>query len=197
VSIVTESNVTKIASQHGQHSKVYMRAPGETVTGIVEYTIGQTRPGQVLVARTRRGICAILFGEDTYELVADLSKHLPQAVLMRDDAAMFAVTQQVTEFIEAPFALFDAPLDIGGTLLQQQVWQALREIPAGQTLSYSDMASRIGRPESVRAVAGACAGNAIAVAIPCHRAVRNDGAISGYRWSSDRKEQLLRLEAQA
>jgi AraC family transcriptional regulator of adaptative response/methylated-DNA-[protein]-cysteine methyltransferase len=194
---LSENNVAKSPCQRSQHSKVYMRGPGEAVTGIVEYAIGQSQLGQVLVARTQRGICAILFGDDTQELVSDLSTRLPQAVLRRDELTMSTVMQHVIEFIEAPFGTLDAPLDIGGTLFQQLVWQALREIPAGQTLSYSAVASKIGRPGSVRAVGSACAANAIAVAIPCHRVLRNDGAISGYRWGVDRKEELLRLETQA
>jgi AraC family transcriptional regulator of adaptative response/methylated-DNA-[protein]-cysteine methyltransferase len=187
----------KVQNQRSQHSKIYMRAPREVVTGTVEYSIGRSQLGQVLVARTERGICAILFGENTQELVADLSARLPQASLKHADMAMSAVMRQVAAFIEAPFGAFDAPLDIGGTLFQQQVWQALRDIPAGKTSSYSEVASRIGRPASVRAVAGACAANAVAIAIPCHRVVRNDGTISGYRWGIDRKEELLRVEAKA
>jgi AraC family transcriptional regulator of adaptative response/methylated-DNA-[protein]-cysteine methyltransferase len=193
----TEKNVAETVARHSQHSKIYMRAPGEVVTGIVEYAIGQTKFGRILVARTQRGICAILFGEDKYELVEDLSKHLPESILTRDDAAMSAVIQQVVEFIEAPIGVFDAPLDIGGTLFQQQVWQTLREIPVGQTFSYADVASKIGRPGSVRAVAGACAANVIAIAIPCHRVVRTDGSLSGYRWGTELKAQLLRTETHA
>jgi AraC family transcriptional regulator of adaptative response/methylated-DNA-[protein]-cysteine methyltransferase len=194
---VVKNTPCKAPSQRSQHSKIYMRTPGEAVTETVEYAIGQARLGQILVARTEHGICAILFGEEPLELVRDLSTRLPKASLQREDMAMFSVMQQVTKFMEGPFGVFDAPLDVGGTFFQQQVWLALRDVPAGKTLSYSEVASRIGRPGSVRAVAGACAANAIAVAIPCHRVVRNDGTISGYRWGIERKEELLRVEATA
>lgn len=193
----TKNVEAKTATQHGQQSNAYMRTPGESVTGNVEYAIKQTKLGQILVATTSHGICAILFGDDQHELVENLSKHLPDAILRRDDATIQPATEKVVKFIEAPFGVFDAPLDIGGTLFQQQVWRALREIPAGQTLSYADVALKIGRPTAVRAVAGACAANAIAVAIPCHRVVRNDGTISGYRWGTQLKMQLLGMEAQA
>jgi AraC family transcriptional regulator of adaptative response/methylated-DNA-[protein]-cysteine methyltransferase len=194
---VTINSVATTVHQHNQHSKVYRRAPGEVVTGTVEYAFGRSVFGQILVARTQRGICAILFGEDEYELVEDLSKHFPKATLIRDGAAMSGIIKQVVEFIEVPNGVFTAALDIGGTSFQQQVWQFLREIPPGQTFSYSDVASKLGRPGSVRAVGGACAANAIAIAIPCHRVVRNDGSISGYRWGIELKKQLLRMEASA
>lgn len=181
----------------GARSKIYMRAPGTMIKDRVTYAVTDTALGQILVARTTRGICAILFGSDTGALARDLATQIPNAELVADEIALSQTLNEVRDFVEAPFGTFDAPLDIGGTLFQQQVWQALREIPAGTTASYADVAAHIGRPEAVRAVANACAANVLAVAIPCHRVVRNDGSLSGYRWGVERKRELLRMEANA
>lgn len=142
------------------------------------------------------GICAILLGDDAQRLVQDLQDKFPNAELIGGDAQYEALMAQVVGLIEAPENGLALPLDIRGTAFQQRVWQALRAIPVGETVSYADIARRIGAPKAVRAVAGACAANVLAVAIPCHRVVRNDGALSGYRWGVERKQALLEKEAQ-
>ena len=161
----------------------------------IRFAIGQCTLGAILVAQSARGICAILMGDDADELARDLQDRFPRADLIGGDAAFEQLVAQVVGFVEAPGLGLDLPLDVRGTAFQQRVWQALREIPAGQTASYSEVARRIGAPKAVRAVASACAANALAVAIPCHRVVRNDGGLSGYRWSVERKRALLELEA--
>ncbi|MEO5923707.1 MAG: bifunctional DNA-binding transcriptional regulator/O6-methylguanine-DNA methyltransferase Ada [Bryobacteraceae bacterium] len=155
----------------------------------IRFAVGECSLGLVLVARTERGICAILMGDVTEALETDLRARFPKANVLRSGEIADAV-----RLIETPQAGLDLPLDIRGTAFQLRVWQALREIPAGRTLSYTEVAEKIGSPKSVRAVAGACAANAIAVAIPCHRVVRGDGSLSGYRWGVDRKRALLERE---
>jgi AraC family transcriptional regulator of adaptative response/methylated-DNA-[protein]-cysteine methyltransferase len=149
------------------------------------------------VAQSDRGVCAILLGDDPGELARDLQDRFPRANLIGGDGEFEQLVAKVVGFVEAPGIGLDLPLDVRGTAFQQRVWQALREIPAGQTASYTDVANRIGAPNSARAVAQACAANALAVAIPCHRVVRNDGGLSGYRWSVERKRALLERETQA
>ena len=161
----------------------------------IRFAVGECSLGSILVAQSERGVCAILLGDDPGKLVRDLQDRFPRANLIGGDAEFERLVSKVVGFIEAPALGLDLPLDIRGTAFQQRVWQALREIPAGSTASYADIADRIGAPNSVRAVARACAANALAVAIPCHRVVRNDGALSGYRWGVDRKRALLKREA--
>ena len=163
---------------------------GETI----RFAVGACALGAILVAATPRGICAITLGDDPDQLVRVLQDRFPQAALAGGDAAFEAMVAQVVGLVEAPGQAFDLPLDIRGTAFQQRVWQALRAIPAGQTASYTDIAAKVGAPAAVRAVAQACAANALAVAIPCHRVVRSDGALSGYRWGVERKAALLRRE---
>ncbi len=151
--------------------------------------------GDILVAESEKGICAILLGDDASILLQDLQDKFPQAELIGGDAQFEKRVSEVIGFIEAPEIGLNLPLDIRGTAFQQRVWQALRDIPAGTTVSYTDIAQRIGSPKAVRAVAGACAANMLAVAIPCHRVVRNDGALSGYRWGIERKRTLLNKES--
>ena len=153
------------------------------------------RAGAILVAQSARGICAIALGDDPETLLRDLQDRFPQARLIGGDAAFEALVARVIGFVEAPGIGLELPLDIRGTAFQERVWQALRQVPPGQTVSYAEIARRIGRPKSVRAVAQACAANQIAVAIPCHRVVRSDGALSGYRWGIARKRSLLETEA--
>jgi AraC family transcriptional regulator of adaptative response/methylated-DNA-[protein]-cysteine methyltransferase len=162
----------------------------------IRFAVGECSLGAILVARSERGVCAILLGDDADELVRDLQNRFPLANLIGGDAGFEQLVSQVVGFVEAPALGLDLPLDVRGTAFQQRVWQALRKIPAGSTASYADIANRIGRPKSVRAVAQACGANALAVAIPCHRVVRNDGALSGYRWGIERKRALLEREAQ-
>lgn len=163
----------------------------------IRFAIGQCSLGAILVAASRRGICAILLGDDPEALARDLQDRFPQADLVGADAAFEATVAQVVGLVEAPRLGHALPLDVRGTAFQQRVWQALREIPAGSTASYAEIAARIGAPTSTRAVAQACGANALAVAIPCHRVVRADGALSGYRWGVERKRSLLDREAQA
>jgi AraC family transcriptional regulator of adaptative response/methylated-DNA-[protein]-cysteine methyltransferase len=148
------------------------------------------------VAQSARGVCAILLGDDPDALVHDLQDRFPQADLIGGDEGFEQVVAQVVGFVEAPALGLDLPLDVRGTAFQQRVWQALCAIPPGTTATYTDIARRIDAPKAVRAVAGACAANALAVAIPCHRVVRSDGSLSGYRWGIERKRALLDKEAQ-
>lgn len=161
----------------------------------IRFAVGQCSLGAILVAASERGVCAILLGDAPEVLVQDLQDRFPRAELLGGDAAFETLVATVVGFVEQPGRGLDLPLDIRGTAFQQRVWQALREIPAGTTLSYTELAQRIGAPRAVRAVAGACAANALAVAIPCHRIVRSDGGLSGYRWGVARKQALLTREA--
>lgn len=161
------------------------------------FAVGECSLGSILVAQSERGICAIFLGDDPGALTRDLQKQFPQANLIGGDLAFEQLVSRVVGFVEAPALGLDLPLDVRGTAFQQRVWQALRRIPAGSTASYADIARRIGSPKSVRAVAHACGANALAVAIPCHRVVRNDGALSGYRWGVERKKTLLERESRA
>jgi AraC family transcriptional regulator, regulatory protein of adaptative response / methylated-DNA-[protein]-cysteine methyltransferase len=160
----------------------------------IRFAVGECSLGSILVARSARGICAILLGDDPDALVRDLQDEFPRAALVGGDAAFERTVARVIGFVEAPAAGLDLPLDVRGTAFQQRVWQALRDIPAGETVSYAEIAERIGAGGSARAVAQACAANALAVAIPCHRVVRRDGARSGYRWGVERKQRLLEKE---
>jgi len=161
----------------------------------IRFAVGECSLGSILVAQSERGICAILLGDDPDVLARDLQDRFPEANLVGGDAAFEQLVAKVVGFVEAPVLGLDLPLDIRGTAFQQRVWQMLRKIPAGSTASYTDIAARIGSPKSVRAVAQACGANALAVAIPCHRVVRSDGALSGYRWGVERKRTLLERES--
>jgi AraC family transcriptional regulator of adaptative response/methylated-DNA-[protein]-cysteine methyltransferase len=163
----------------------------------IRFAVGESSLGAILVAATEKGVCAILLGDDPNTLVQDLQDRFPKAQIIGGDQEFEATIAQVIGLIESPTHGLDLPLDIRGTAFQQQVWQALREIAPGSIASYADIAARIGRPKAVRAVAQACAANALAVAIPCHRVVRADGALSGYRWGVERKRALLDREAGA
>ena len=163
----------------------------------IRFAIGDCSLGAILVAATARGLCAILLGEDPDVLARELQDRFPRATLRGDDAAFAQTIALVVGFVEAPQIGLDLPLDIRGTAFQQRVWQALRAVPPGRTASYADIAAQIGMPKAVRAVARACGANALAVAIPCHRIVRSDGALSGYRWGVQRKQALLEREAGA
>jgi AraC family transcriptional regulator of adaptative response/methylated-DNA-[protein]-cysteine methyltransferase len=159
------------------------------------FAVGQTSLGAILVASSKKGVASILLGDDPDKLVRDLQDRFPKAQLIGADRDYEALVARVVGFIETPGLGLDLPLDVRGTAFQQRVWQALQQIPVGQTVSYADIAQRIGSPKSVRAVAGACAANLLAVAIPCHRVVRNDGSLSGYAWGVERKRMLLDREA--
>jgi AraC family transcriptional regulator of adaptative response/methylated-DNA-[protein]-cysteine methyltransferase len=161
----------------------------------IRFAVGQSSLGAILVASSEKGVASILIGDDPNKLVLDLQDRFPKARLIGGDAGYEALVARVVGLVEAPGLGLDLPLDVRGTAFQQRVWQALQEVPAGTTTTYSEIARRIGAPKSMRAVAGACATNAIAVAIPCHRVVRNDGSLSGYRWGVERKRVLLDREA--
>ena len=163
----------------------------------IRFAVGECWLGAILVAATDKGICAISFDDDPENLVHDLQDRFANAKLIGGDRDFEQWMAEVVGFIAAPAHRLDLPLDIRGTAFQQQVWQALRTIPYGTTASYSEVAACIGRPRAVRAVAQACANNNIAVAIPCHRVVRADGSLSGYRWGIKRKQKLLEHEAAA
>ena len=178
----------------GMRARDY-RAGGSGAT--IRFAVGQCALGAILVAQSQRGICAILLGDDPDRLVRDLQDQFPKAELIGSDGQFEQLIAQVVGFIEAPAMGLHLPLDVQGTAFQERVWRALREIPPGTTASYTDIAVRIGAPKAVRAVAKACATNHIAVAIPCHRVVRRDGDLAGYRWGVERKRELLRREAKA
>ena len=161
----------------------------------IRFAIGACSLGAILVASTEQGICAILIDDDPDVLVRDLQDRFPKAELIGAEPEYEQVVSRVVGMVERPEIGLDLPLDVRGTAFQQRVWQVLREIPAGRTVSYAELAELVGVPKGARAVAGACAANALAVAIPCHRVVRNDGSISGYRWGVDRKAALLDREA--
>ncbi len=163
----------------------------------IRFAAGECSLGSFLVAMTDSGVCAILLGDDPDALLRELQDRFPKAQLIGGDTGFEQTIATVLAFIEAPAKGLGLPLDIRGTAFQQRVWQALREIPAGKTVSYSDIAERLGLPNAVRAVAGACAANAIAIAIPCHRVVRKNGDLSGYYWGIERKRALLDRESGA
>lgn len=160
----------------------------------IRFAVGQCSLGAILVAASERGVCAISLGDDPDVLAREFQDRFPQADLIGGDTGFETLVATVVAFVEAPGLGIDLPLDVRGTAFQQRVWQALREIPTGQTVSYAELAKRIGCPKSARAVARACAVNPLAVAIPCHRVVRRDGLLSGYRWGVERKRALLDRE---
>jgi AraC family transcriptional regulator, regulatory protein of adaptative response / methylated-DNA-[protein]-cysteine methyltransferase len=172
-----------------------IRTPSALATEEIQFTIGTSSLGAVLVARSAKGICAVLFGDDRRALRRDLQRRFPGAGLSDGDATLGELAAEVIAFVESPTGSLNVPIDMRGTELQRKVWQALREIPAGSTVSYSDIANRIGVPGAAHDVAEACAANALAVVVPCHRVIRKDGTLSGYRWGIERKRTLLEREA--
>jgi AraC family transcriptional regulator of adaptative response/methylated-DNA-[protein]-cysteine methyltransferase len=195
-------------SGYGAPSRFYesaMRRHGMTATDLrkgargieIRYAFGNSNLGLVAVATTDKGICAVLFGAARAELAADLHERFPKAVFEVADAASdFAQwVEQTLDYLDGESSGFDLPLDVRGTAFQERVWQALRDIPRGQTATYAEVAQRAGHPKSARAVAGACAANPAAVVIPCHRVIRSDGGLSGYRWGPRRKRALLARES--
>jgi AraC family transcriptional regulator of adaptative response/methylated-DNA-[protein]-cysteine methyltransferase len=161
----------------------------------IRYAIGTCSLGPVLVAASEKGVCAILFGDEPESLGKELQVMFPRARLIGGDKAFEELTAKVLAFVEDPAKGLDLPLDVRGTAFQHRVWEALRRIPVGSTASYAEIAEKIGAPQAVRAVARACATNRIAVAIPCHRVVRSDGGLSGYRGGVERKRALLAKES--
>ncbi|TAK08258.1 MAG: bifunctional DNA-binding transcriptional regulator/O6-methylguanine-DNA methyltransferase Ada [Candidatus Manganitrophaceae bacterium] len=199
---VTEAIFEAGFNSSGRFYAISSEALGMTPSGFraggvgasVRFAVGECSLGSILVAATPQGICALLLGDDPDQLARDLQDRFPRAELIGGDEAFEQGVAQVIAFVETPALGLDLPLDVRGTAFQQRVWQALRRIPAGDTASYTEIAERIGAPTAVRAVARACASNSIAVAIPCHRVVRKDGALSGYRWGVERKRALLARE---
>jgi AraC family transcriptional regulator, regulatory protein of adaptative response / methylated-DNA-[protein]-cysteine methyltransferase len=169
------------------------RAGGANIE--IRFAIGECSLGSILVAASERGVCAILIGDDPDALARDLQDRFPRAHLLGGDSQFEELVAKVVGFVEAPALGLDLPLDVRGTAFQQRVWQALREIPVGQTVSYLQVANRIGAPKAVRAVGAAVGANPLAVAIPCHRVIRHDGSLCGYRWGVDRKRALIEREA--
>ena len=161
----------------------------------IKFAVGQTSLGAILVASSKKGVASILLGDDAEQLVRNLQDRFPKARLIGADRDYEALVARVVGFVETPGIGLNLPLDVRGTAFQQRVWQALQEIPVGDTVSYTEIARRIGSPKAMRAVAGACAANNLAVAIPCHRVVRNDGSLSGYAWGVERKRVLLARES--
>jgi AraC family transcriptional regulator, regulatory protein of adaptative response / methylated-DNA-[protein]-cysteine methyltransferase len=166
-----------------------------TAMGSVRFATGRCSLGALLVAQSGRGLCAILLGDEPQALIADLERRCPGAIDAQHDPDLDDALSRVATLIENPAAELGLPLDLRGSDFMQEVWQALRDIPVGATASYGEVARRIGAPASARAVARACAANPLAVAIPCHRVVRADGDLSGYRWGLERKRALLAREA--
>ncbi|MES1930792.1 adenosine deaminase [Salinisphaera dokdonensis CL-ES53] len=160
----------------------------------IRFAVGECTLGSVLVAGTERGVCAITLGDTPEPLVEALQARFPHAELIGADTLFERHVAQVIGFVETPTAGLDLPLDIQGTVFQQRVWQALCAIPVGETASYAEIARRIDAPKAVRAVAGVCGANHLALAIPCHRVVRTDGSLSGYRWGVERKRAILARE---
>jgi len=175
--------------------KYNFRAPGSQVEGPIQFAVSQSAMGKVLIGRSQRGICTIFLGEDAQELRDQLAAEFPNVELQADQVSLEHELDLVIGFIDKQMFAGVINLDVGGTVFQQKVWQALCDIPTGKTCSYSDVARGLGAPEAVRAVAGACAANVLAIAIPCHRVVRRDGSISGYRWGIERKRSLLKDES--
>jgi AraC family transcriptional regulator of adaptative response/methylated-DNA-[protein]-cysteine methyltransferase len=163
----------------------------------IRFAVGECSLGAILVAASARGVCAIAIGDDPDALVRDLQDRFPRATLVGGDASFERVVAQVVGFVDGESTTLNLPLDVRGTAFQQRVWKALREVPSGSTVSYAELAARIGAPAAARGVARACAANPIAVAIPCHRVVRQDGSLAGYRWGIDRKRALLKKEGVA
>jgi len=202
-----KASVTEVIYDAGFNSSGRFYAQAEQMLGMtpsayraggagadIHFAVGDCTLGVVLVARSDRGICAILLGDDAEVLLRDLQDRFPRAQLIGDDPDFEHLIAAVIGVVEHPSQGLDLPLDVRGTAFQQRVWQALREIPPGATETYSEIAHRIGAPTAARAVGGACAANALAVAIPCHRVVRTDGSLSGYRWGVERKRTLLERE---
>ncbi|HEY9571815.1 MAG TPA: methylated-DNA--[protein]-cysteine S-methyltransferase [Pusillimonas sp.] len=170
------------------------RTPGSVVGGPIRYAIGSYAQDLVLVGHSGQGICAIFLGEDAHALQAQLAGAFPGVPQQEDVHSLRGDLNKVIAFLQNDKTQGCIDLDVGGTAFQQKVWQALCAIPAGQTRSYTQVAQGLGIPRAVRAVASACAANVLAIAVPCHRVLRSDGSISGYRWGVERKRALLEKE---
>ncbi len=175
----------------GMTPAAYRRgAPGE----VMNYALADTTLGRLVVAMTERGVSMIAFGSSDADLLAQVERRFPRADLRPADATRRAWIETVVSLAEHPGGVTGLPLDVRGTAFQQLVWSALRDVPGGETITYSQLARRIGRPTAARAVAAACGANPIALAIPCHRVIGADGSLTGYRWGVERKRELLERE---
>ena len=205
--LLKEGSVTEAIYEAGYGSSGRFYADSSRVLGMtpkrfrdggvnetIRFAVGECSLGAILVASSDAGVCAISLGDDCEALVRELQDRFHKAELIGGDRAFEKTVAEVIGFVEAPDFGMSLPLDLRGTAFQRRVWQALVEIPPGRTVSYSEIARDLGAPKSSRAVAGACAANSIAVAIPCHRVVRTNGELSGYRWGVDRKRELLKRE---
>lgn len=192
---------------YGSNSRFYEKSsrmlgmrPGDFRKGgpgvTIRFAVGECSLGSILVAASERGVCAILLGDDPNALTRDLEDRFPEANLIGGDEEFELMVARMVGLVEQPRTSLNLPLDIRGTAFQQKVWQALQKIPPGRTATYSEIAAQMGMPKAVRAVAGACAANALAIAIPCHRVVRTDGGLAGYRWGVERKRALLAREGE-
>ncbi len=203
----TEPSITRamLFAGYSSNGRFYEDAPdqlGMTPTTyreggageVIRFAIGNTSLGEALVACTPKGVCAVLLGDDADQLIRLLEERFPRARLVPGDADLDERVGRVLDLVERPAAVPDLPLDLRGTAFQRRVWDALRRIPSGSITTYTDLARSIGAPTAARAVATACAANAIAIAVPCHRVVRKDGSLSGYRWGVERKRALLERE---
>jgi AraC family transcriptional regulator, regulatory protein of adaptative response / methylated-DNA-[protein]-cysteine methyltransferase len=203
-----ESSVTAAIYEagFGSSSRLYERAP--TQLGMtprdyrrgglglsIDFVTARCSLGRLLVAATERGLCAVRLGDSDEQLADELRREFPHAEIQLDEGRLMPWVQTIVEYLDGQRTRLDMPLDVRATAFQWQVWQALRDIPYGDTASYSEIARAIGKPGSARAVANACANNPVALAIPCHRVVHQDGDISGYRWGTERKRQILETEA--
>ena len=208
--LVAGSSVTDALYDAGFNSNSRFYATADAVLGMkpsqfrkagseahIHFAVGECSLGSILVAQSERGVCAILLGDDPDLLVRNFQDQFRNASLIGADHDFEQMVAKVVGFIEAPGLGLDLPLDMRGTAFQQRVWRALQDIPPGSTASYAEIAKRMGAPKSFRAVAQACGANNIAVAIPCHRVVRSDGNLSGYRWGVERKQLLLEREAKS
>ena len=163
----------------------------------IKFATGKSELGTVLVAQSAAGVCAILIGDGAEVLKRDLAEEFTDAMLVRDDRALRTDLDKILAFIRTPAKGLEVPLDIRGTPFQRRVWSALLGVRVGHKITYAALASRIGDPHAIRAVANACAANAIALAIPCHRVVRSDSALAGYRWGVERQRSMIEKEAEA
>jgi AraC family transcriptional regulator of adaptative response/methylated-DNA-[protein]-cysteine methyltransferase len=167
---------------------------GDSAGPEIAFALGSSSLGRILVARGDRGVCAILFGDEPKKLIAELGAHFATVRLAEGCSSLDTPLAATVEAAEKPWRKLDFPLDVRGTEFQRRVWDELRDIPPGTTTTYTEIARRIGAPKSLRAVAGACAANVLALAIPCHRVVRSNGSLSGYRWGLERKRLLIARE---
>lgn len=176
--------------------KIVRPSTGATADAVA-FAFGRRTLGELLVARSAAGACAVALGEEEDALEADLAARFPNVRRVRNERLVADDLAALIRFVDHPERSPDLPLDLLGTPFQRRVWEALRAIPAGRVLTYAELAGRIGEPKAARAVAGACAANPVALASPCHRVVRGDGSLAGYRWGVERKRALLRKEGRA